>query len=273
MALIGGSLGLHALRFSNYILRKYYGGEPKLMDGSAYAGKSKMEVLLGAEIWKEIEGKRVLDFGCGAGSESIEMAQHGAMKVVGLDIVASAIEQARKNAEHAGVECEFTTVTNDKFDVILSFDAFEHYDDPPHILELMAQRLKPDGQVIISFGTPWYHPIGGHTFSPFPWAHLLFTEKALIKWRSEFRHDGATRFSEVEGGLNQMTITRFEKVVAESPFHFTKFQIVPIRAFKKFANRYTREFTTSTIRCRLSLKASQSADNPRMRHSNDTTGN
>ena len=256
MGFIGGSVGYQALKLSESAVRWYYGGEPKLMDGSAYAGKSKMEVLLGPEIWSEISGKSVLDFGCGSGNESADMALHGAKRVVGLDIIQASLNAARENAARLNVShiCEFTTQTDEKFDVILSFDAFEHYDDPEGILELMAKRIKPDGRLIVSFGSPWYHPLGGHTFSVFPWAHLIFTEKALIRWRSDFKTDGATCFSEVEGGLNQMTIGRFERIVAKSPFHFVAMQTVPIRPFRWFANKWTREFTSSTIRCRLELR-------------------
>jgi hypothetical protein len=41
---------------------------------------------------------------------------------------------------------------------------------------------------------------------------VIFSEKALIRWRSTFKTDRATRFSEVAGGLNQMTIAKFEAV-------------------------------------------------------------
>jgi hypothetical protein len=36
-------------------------------------------------------------------------------------------------------------------------------------------------------------------------AHLIFKERALIRWRAGFKTDGATRFGEVAAGLNQMT--------------------------------------------------------------------
>ncbi len=70
----------------------------------------------------------------------------------------------------------------------------------------MASLLKPSGFALVEFGYTWFHPYGGHLFSVFPWAHLIFTEKSLIRWRSDFKTDGATRFQEVAGGLNQMTI-------------------------------------------------------------------
>ncbi len=51
----------------------------------------------------------------------------------------------------------------------------------------MNTLLQPAGEVLVSFGPTWYHPLGGHLFSVFPWAHLIFSEKALIRWRSTFK--------------------------------------------------------------------------------------
>jgi hypothetical protein len=34
--------------------------------------------------------------------------------------------------------------------------------------------------------------------------------------RAKYRHDGATRYVEVESGLNMMSIAKFERIVAES---------------------------------------------------------
>ena len=85
----------------------------------------------------------------------------------------------------------------------------------------------------------------------FQWAHLLFTEAALIRWRSDFKIDGATRFHEVAGGLNRMTIARWEKIIADSPFRFAEYTLVPIRAAKRWHNHFTRELFTSIIRARL----------------------
>jgi hypothetical protein len=115
----------------------------------------------------------------------------------------------------------------------------------------MRNLLKDDGLAIVEFGPPWYHPLGGHLFSVFPWSHLVFTERCLIRWRSDFKSDGATRFSEVEGGLNRMTVRRFKKLVGESDFEFERFEAVPIRRSELLANALTREFLTAIVRCRL----------------------
>jgi SAM-dependent methyltransferase len=158
-------------------------------DGSPYHGPSKLEVLLGQNIWREPEGKDV--------------------------------------------------------------DGFEHFADPRAVLQTMSRLLRPEGRVLLSFGPTWFHPLGGHLFSVFPWAHLIFTEVALLRWRARFKHDGATRFGEVEGGLNQMTVRRFQKLVAASPLAFEAFETVPIRRLRALATPLTRELFTSRVRSRL----------------------
>jgi hypothetical protein len=119
------------------------------------------------------------------------------------------------------------------------------------VLNIMHGLLKPSGVVISSFGPTWYHPLGGHLFSVFPWAHLLFSEQALIRWRTHIRADGSTRFGEVEGGLNQMTIARFERLVSASEFRVEILEAVPIRKLSPVHCRVTREFTTAIVRTKL----------------------
>lgn len=240
-------------RLQYRLLKRISPGEPAACSGAAYHNKSKVAVLLGAKLLDEIRGKTVIDFGCGEGTEAIEFAQFGAAKVIGLDIRESTLRLALEKAARSGVadRCVFTTATTEKADVIISIDAFEHYDDPAAVLRAMHGLMAEHGAAWVSFGSPWYHPYGGHLFSVFPWAHLIFSEKALIRWRQDLRSDGATRFHEVEGGLNQMTIGWFESLIAASPLRADWIELVPIRKLARLHNRLTREFTTSVIRCRL----------------------
>ena len=247
MGFIGGTVAYNVLR------RISSDGETGYCDGSAYEGVSKVETLLGKAIWEQTKDKVVIDFGCGDGEDAVELAKRSARRLIGVDIREPALANARRLAAENGVadRCIFATETTTKADVILSLDAFEHFDDPAGILRIMRQLLKDDGCVLAAFGPTWYHPLGGHLFSVFPWAHLIFTERALIRWRSDFKTDGATRFGEAEGGLNQMTIRRFQEIVDRSDFRFEKFETVPIRKVRPIANRFTREFTTAIVRCKL----------------------
>lgn len=255
MGVIGGTIGYQILR------RISSDGETGYMDGSVYEGRSKMEVLFGPGVWKELEGKVVVDFGCGEGEQAVEMAARGARRVIGLDIREDVLERARERAARAGVSdrCAFVTKTDERADLVVSLDAFEHFADPAGVLSLMRGLIHDRGRALVEFGPTWYHPLGGHLFSVFPWAHLLFTERALIRWRSDFKTDGATRFSEVAGGLNQMTIRRFERLVAESDFEFEHFEAVPIRKAKMLWTPLTRELFTAIVRCRLAPKKALSS--------------
>ena len=249
MGFIGGEIGYRVLKWYTR------NGLWDAMDGSAYAGKSKVRVLLGDDIIASIHGKDVIDFGCGVGKESIELAQAGARSVVGVDLLTHRFPDAERRARDSGVSdrVRFVTTPDAPADVVVSLDSFEHFERPDEILRIMASFLRPGGRVVASFGPTWYHPLGGHLFSVFPWSHLIFTEKALIRWRSRIRSDGATRFSESEGGLNQMTIRRFERLVGESPFRIVHLEAVPIRRLRPIANALTREFTTAIVRCTLEL--------------------
>jgi SAM-dependent methyltransferase len=236
------------------ILRKISPGvPPATVDGASYEGRPKVGVLLGDDFLKMIQDKTVIDFGCGEGAEAMDLARHGAKRVIGLDIRPQALERARNRAIAAGLDdrCEFASSTNTKAEVILSLDAFEHFADPAAILDIMHSLLDPNGCVIVSFGPTWYHPLGGHLFSVFPWAHLIFSEAALIRWRADLRNDGATRFSEVDGGLNQITIARFERLVAASKFRMETLETVSIRALRPIHSRLSREFTTAVVRTKL----------------------
>jgi SAM-dependent methyltransferase len=235
------------------ILKRISTGAPDCCGECIYEGKSKLAVLMGDEFFNKIAGKVVIDFGCGEGAEAVEMAGRGAKRVIGIDIREEVLQAATQRAVSTGVQntCLFVSSTKELADIVVSLDAFEHFADPAGILRIMNTLLQPTGEVLVSFGPTWYHPLGGHLFSVFPWAHLIFSEKALIRWRSTFKTDGATRFSEVAGGLNQMSIAKFEELIAGSPLRFASLELVPIKKLRRVHNRLTREFTTAIVRCRL----------------------
>ncbi len=231
--------------------------EPTTMDGSAFVAKGKLRTLLGDAFLEEIRGKTVLDFGCGEGAEAVEMASVGAERVIGLDIQTTLLARGRARAKEVGVadRCIFVTATDEPSEIVTSIDAFEHFHEPEAALVAMYGLLKPRGRLVVSFGPTWYHPLGGHLFSVFPWAHLVFSEDALIAWRSDFKTDGATKFHETAGGLNCMTISRFERMVENGPFEIESLEAVPIRKLRWLHSKWTREWTTAIVRARLRKSA------------------
>jgi SAM-dependent methyltransferase len=218
------------------------------MEGGYYEGKSKLELCFGPEVWEKLRGRRVLDFGCGDGVECAEISERGvAREVIGLDINAELLARARRRAPLATFS---DRAPAEPVDVILSVDSFEHFARPEEILASMWELLAAGGRVLISFGPPWYHPWGSHCLI-FPWAHLVFTERSIMEWRERYKHDGAKRYAEGSGAMNQMTVARFERMVGKSPFRVESLRAVPIRRTKWAHNRLTREFLTACVRAEL----------------------
>jgi len=231
------------------LLRRIRPAAPPI-GGEVYQGRSKLDVLVG-DMLDDVRGKTVIDFGSGDGLEALDLVRRGAARVIGLDLNPSCLEIARWYANQAGLtdHVEFTSETTEQADLVLSLDSFEHFADPPEILRNIHGLLRPNGVLVASFGPTWYHPLGGHLFSVFPWAHLLFSESALIRWRNDHREDRPRNFT--EAGLNRMTIRRFERLVADSDFDVELLEARPIRRVARLHNQWTREFFTSVVRARL----------------------
>ncbi|MEI2771023.1 MAG: class I SAM-dependent methyltransferase [Nitrosomonas ureae] len=259
MGIIGGRLG--------YLMLRKIAPVPVILTFNQEIS-NKLDTNLGRvfceNFFSLIQGKTVIDFGCGDGRHTVEMAVNGAAKVIGIDIQNKLLSIARELAKKKLVadHCFFVTETDELADIIVSKDAFEHFSDPVSVLDFMHTLLKPNGFILASFGPTWLHPYGGHLFSVFPWAHLIFTENALIRWRSDFKSDGATKFSEVEGGLNKLTIRKFEKIIRDSPFNIEWLDTIPIKGFYPFKYKAIREFGSSIVRCKLIPKKAKISYSP-----------
>lgn len=64
------------------------------------------DMLYTAHTFGDVEGREVVDLGCGGGILSIGAALLGAERVTGIDVDPNAIDDARRNVEEAGVKVE-----------------------------------------------------------------------------------------------------------------------------------------------------------------------
>lgn len=171
-----------------------------------------------------ITGKSVVDFGCGQGCQAIALARKGAYRVVGVDSNSRTLAKARNMLSKTNLQDKVHFVEKlpahlkEQFDIVISQNSMEHFPDPAAVLAEMISILKVNGRLIITFGPPWYAPYGSHMhfFSKVPWINIWFSEKTVMTVRSLFRNDGATRYEEVESGLNKMSVSKFERIVREA---------------------------------------------------------
>jgi SAM-dependent methyltransferase len=173
------------------------------------------------DFMEMIRGKDILDYGCGEGYQSVAMAKSGARHVLGVEINSAYRERASRLAAANGVQdrAQFAEScgdnTREKFDVVISHNSMEHFCDPEKSLGEMKAALKRDGRLLITFGCPWLSPYGSHMhfFCKVPWLNILFRERTVMNVRERFIVDGARHYEEVQGGLNRMTVAKFERLV------------------------------------------------------------
>jgi SAM-dependent methyltransferase len=128
-------------------------GGPRGGTGAFYRITGESHGRHRALVYEGCAGKRVLEYGCGPGSQSFELARRGA-HVTGIDISPVAIEIAREQARAEGLEIEFavmdaeaTTFPDRSFDLIVGGAILHHLDLDRAYAEL-ARLLAPGGRAV-----------------------------------------------------------------------------------------------------------------------------
>ena len=168
---------------------------------------------------------RYLDVGCGFGDMAVALALESGGVVKGVDVVAKRVEAARRLAESASLDSSRVRferagwddlAPDEKFDVVLSHEALEHYAEPLAFLTRARSLMRDErSKLLLGFG-PFFHALfNGHVDWIFririPWLVVIFSEAAILRLRNEHARpwDPASRWEDVEGGLNQMRAGEF----------------------------------------------------------------
>jgi 2-polyprenyl-6-hydroxyphenyl methylase/3-demethylubiquinone-9 3-methyltransferase len=104
-----------------------------------------------------LQGKTVLDVGCGGGILAESMAARGA-KVTGIDLGGANIEVARLHLLESGLEVDYREVAVEQladespasFDVVTCMEMLEHVPDPASVIAACGRLVKPGGLVFLS---------------------------------------------------------------------------------------------------------------------------
>ncbi|MDJ0919307.1 MAG: bifunctional 2-polyprenyl-6-hydroxyphenol methylase/3-demethylubiquinol 3-O-methyltransferase UbiG [Woeseiaceae bacterium] len=105
----------------------------------------------------ELDGKRVIDVGCGGGILSESMAQAGA-EVTGIDKAGAALTVAKLHKMESGVDVDYVETTAEEiaaeqpesFDVVTCLEMLEHVPDPMSVIRACRDLVKPGGHVFFS---------------------------------------------------------------------------------------------------------------------------
>jgi 2-polyprenyl-3-methyl-5-hydroxy-6-metoxy-1,4-benzoquinol methylase len=103
------------------------------------------------------QGKRVLEIGCGIGTDTINFARHGAL-VTAVDLTEEALKLARQRAAVFGLEDRIRfyranaeelsqVVPVEAYDLVYSFGVIHHTPNPGRALDQLRQYLHEEGQL------------------------------------------------------------------------------------------------------------------------------
>lgn len=188
----------------------------------------KVDKKLVRELF-DLEGKRVMDFGCGMGGMTLWYAQNWNCEVYGVDIDRHHIEVANHLKEkHQLSRVQFicqNVVENPlqgKFDLIFLNDVIEHI--PLDILENIFIQLKKvlaeDGLIFVSY-PPWKSPYASHLnhVIKIPWCQFLpapVLDQLIDKHNHPIVGELESDLKEAYQGLNKMTHRKLNAIIQKA---------------------------------------------------------
>ncbi len=104
-----------------------------------------------------MEGKTVVDVGCGGGILSESMAASGA-NVTGIDLSKKALKVAKLHLLESGHQVEYRKITAESlakekphhYDIVTCMEMLEHVPDPMSVIKSCSELVKPGGWVFFS---------------------------------------------------------------------------------------------------------------------------
>lgn len=115
----------------------------------------KLRYLPGLVDFSAFRGMTLLEVGCGVGIDLVRFANAGAL-VTGVDLSQTAIDLARQNFAHHGLQAELMVMNGEalefpanKFDAVYAHGVLQYTADAQKMIGELHRVLKPGGQAIL----------------------------------------------------------------------------------------------------------------------------
>ena len=110
-------------------------------------------------LFPPLEGKRVLDLGCGYGWHCRYAAEQGAVRVLGLDLSGKMIEEARRRNAGSPIEYRICGIEEYEYpenawDCVISNLALHYIENIENVFQKVHRTLKPGGVFLFNIEHP-----------------------------------------------------------------------------------------------------------------------
>ena len=191
----------------------------------------------------ELSGKRVVDIGCGDGIIDLSIAlNERPLSLIGVDLNPVDVNQLASAAEKRALgkipeNLSFSTCTSKEIplpsnstDLLLSWSAFEHINEPTVTLQEAHRILQDDGIFFVQVYPLFYSSWGSHLEEwlrePFQHLHLSLDEISALVIANNENEDHARRMLREFALLNRLSIDEFQQSVRTSGFRVAKFELI-----------------------------------------------
>jgi 2-polyprenyl-3-methyl-5-hydroxy-6-metoxy-1,4-benzoquinol methylase len=200
---------------------EFYAGhkfEPMIEELSYVADEVVPRVAWAVDVAKDIGAKSVLDLCCLDGFAALTLANRLRITATGIDLSAPGIKLAQERGQARNLPTGFHTMAVEDFvpgptyDLVLLFEAIEHFTDVDKVMAVIKKSLNPGGTLLVStpdaeskYGMgnddPCHLRVYTHQESP-PFPFPLNAPKPIISLPNYLRNEGfEVKQNEVWNGL------------------------------------------------------------------------
>ena len=207
-----------------------------------------------------LENKKIMDVGCLRGMQCFGAMELGASEAVGIDIpeyyinqslngevvnASKVLEEKRNKLREFHSHLDQSKISfrdlsvfemdyENEFDIIFSWETFEHVMNPKGALKRIYKALKPGG-IIYTHYNPFFCVSGGHSMCTldYPFAHIMLSNEDFKRYVENNKpKDCPPKYEELSynfftKNLNRMTQNDLKKYIDDVGFKVLDFITLP----------------------------------------------
>lgn len=215
-----------------------------------------------------LRGRSLLDIGCSVGGRSVRLAETVQVPILmGVDMLPQDTRVAGRFAASHGIVSDFRAgraealpYESETVENVISYDAFEHVENPELALAECRRVLIPGGHLVVVF-PPFLNPFESHLlFSELPALHWFFPGSVLARaqrsvafekgWAPDILPESLAPWEKLPN-LNGLSRGGFDRAVARTGWEILYHRLCPLfttgrraqkSAFFRLLNRVAAPF-------------------------------